>query len=159
NEDIMPAYALLLIAMLVAASWFDRPTAGRVIGVGVLFTLAWLVEWRLIFPTLPALLLALAIAPLPIGRRIGLIVVLLVTVVATAGIVQQIWEGHAGAVGLPDLLWTGKGVDTGWGGLSWQKGWLMLWGLGSYLFAFLPDYEMTTLRHASPGLALSVAVQ
>ena len=43
------------------------------IGVGVLFTLGWLVEWRLIFPTLPALVLALAIAPLPIGRRTGLI--------------------------------------------------------------------------------------
>ena len=163
NEDIMPAYALLLISMLLAASWFGRPTLWRVIGVGVLFTLAWLVEWRLIFPTLPALLLALAIAPLraavPLGRRAGLIGVLLVTIVATAGIVQQIWEGHAGAVGLPDLLWTGKGIDTGWGGLNWQKGWLMLWGLGSYLFAFLPDYEMTTLRHASPWLALSVAVQ
>src|SRR6185312_13614189 len=138
NEDIMPAYALLLISMLLAASWFDRPTVGRVIGVGVLFTLAWLVEWRLIFPTLPGLLLALAIAPtltaVPLGRRAGLIGVLLVTIVATGGIVQQIWEGHSGAVGLPDLLWTGKGVDTGWGGLSWQKGWLMLWGLGSYLF-------------------------
>jgi hypothetical protein len=163
NEDIMPAYALLLISMLLAASWFDRPTVGRVIGVGVLFTLAWLVEWRLIFPTLPALLLALAIAPtltaVPLGRRAGLIGVLLVTIVATAGIVQQIWEGHNGAVGLPDLLWTGKGIDTGWAGLSWQKGWLMLWGLGSYLFTFLPDYDMTTLRHASPWLALSVVLQ
>jgi hypothetical protein len=159
NEDIMPAYALLLISMLLAASWFDRPTVWRVIGVGVLFTLAWLVEWRLIFPTLPALLLALAIAPLPIGRRAGLIAVLLITVVATAGIVQQIWEGHTGAVGLPDLLWTGKGIDTGWGGLSWQKGWLMLWGLGSYLFTFLPDYDMGALRQASPWLALSVALQ
>jgi hypothetical protein len=159
NEDIMPAYALLLISMLLAASWFDRPTVGRVIAVGVLFTLAWLVEWRLIFPTLPALLLALAIAPVPWGRRAGLIGVLLVTIVAAAGIVQQIWEGHNGAVGLPDLLWTGKGIDTGWAGLSWQKGWLMLWGLGSYLFTFLPGYDMTTLRHAGPWLALSVALQ
>jgi hypothetical protein len=34
------------------------------------FTLAWLVEWRLIFPTLPALMLALAIAPVPLGPSI-----------------------------------------------------------------------------------------
>jgi hypothetical protein len=163
NEDIMPGYAVLLISMLLAASWFDRPTVRRVVGVGVLFTLAWLDEWRLIFPTLPALLLALAIAParaaVPFKRRAGLIAVLLITIVATAGIVQQIWEGHAGAVGLPDLLWTGKGIDTGWGGLGWQKFWLMLWGLGSYLFSFLPDYDMDALQRASPWLALSVALQ
>ena len=65
NEDIMPGY--------VAGADVDaagrpvvRPADGRrVIVVGVLFTLGWLVEWRLIFPTLPALVLALAIAPGP----------------------------------------------------------------------------------------------
>ncbi len=159
NEDIMPAYALLLISMLLAASWFDRPTVWRVIGVGVLFTLAWLVEWRLIFPTLPALLLALAIAPQPLGRRAGLIGVLLVTVVATAGIVQQIWEGHNGAVGLPDLMWTGKGVDTGWAGLDWDKAWEMLWGVGSYLLTFLWDTSPATARQAVLPLLLSVTLQ
>lgn len=163
NEDIMPTYALLLISMLLAASWFDRPTVGRVIAVGVLFTLAWLVEWRVIFPTLPALLLALAIAPasatVPLGRRAGLIVVLLVTIVATAGIVQQIWEGHNGAVGLPDLLWTGKGVDTGWAGLDWDKAWEMLWGVGSYLLTFLWDTSPATARQAAWPLLLSVALQ
>ena len=66
NEDIMPGYTLVLVSMLLAGLWFDRPTVARVIAVGVLFTLGWLVEWRLIFPTLPALLLALAIAPVPI---------------------------------------------------------------------------------------------
>jgi hypothetical protein len=159
NEDIMPAYALLLISMLLAASWFDRPTIRRVIAVGVVFTLAWLVEWRLIFPTLPALLLALAIAPVALGRRAVLIVVLLVAIVATAGIVQQIWEGHNGAVGLPDLLWTGKGVDTGWAGLDWDKAWEMLWGVGSYLLAFLWDTSPATARQAALPLLLSLALQ
>jgi len=133
NEDIMPGYVLVLMAMLLAGLWFDRPTARRVMLVGVLFTLGWLVEWRLIFPTLPALVLALALADLPFKRRAGLIAVLLVAVVATAGIVQQAWEGHAGAVGLHDLLWTGKGVDSGWGGLGWSKLWMMLAGVGGYL--------------------------
>ena len=50
--------------MALAGLWFDRPTHGRVaIAVGALFTLGWLVEWRLIFPTLPALVLALAWRP------------------------------------------------------------------------------------------------
>jgi hypothetical protein len=159
SEDIMPAYALLLVSMLLAALWFDAPTPRRVVAVGVLFTLAWLVEWRLIFPTLPALLLALAIAPLPLRRRAGLIGVLLLTIVATAGLVQQIWEGHAGAVGLHDLLWTGKGVDTGWAGLGWEKAWMMLWGVGGYLFTFLSDLSPVTARRAALPLALSVALQ
>jgi hypothetical protein len=159
NEDIMPAYALLLMSMLLAAAWFDRPTLGRVIAVGVLFSLAWLVEWRLIFPTLPALMLALAIAPVPLRRRMALIGVLLVTIVATAGIVQQIWEGHTGAVGLPDLLWTGKGVDTGWAGLGWDKAWEMLWGVGSYLLTFLWDTSAVTARQSALPLVLSVALQ
>ena len=37
----------------------------------------------------------------------------------------------AGAVGLHDILWTGKGVTTGWAGLSWDKAWMMLSGIGT----------------------------
>jgi len=159
NEDIMPGYTLVLCSMFLAGLWFDKPTIARVIAVGVLFTLGWLVEWRLIFPTTPALLLALAIAPVPPGRRAALIAVLVVTIVATAGIVQQIWEGHAGAVGLPDLLWTGKGVDTGWAGLTWGKAWLMLEGVGSYLAAFGPHIDPVAVQRAAVPLASSVLVQ
>ena len=103
NEDIMPGYALLLGSMLLAGLWFGRPTHGRVIAVAVLFTLGWLIEWRLMFPTLPAFGLALLLADLPLRRRLALVGTLLVSIVATAGIVQQIWEGHAGAVGLHEI--------------------------------------------------------
>ena len=41
-------------------------------------------------------------------------------------------SGHNGAVGLHDILWTGKGVATGWAGLSWDKAWMMLSGVGNY---------------------------
>ena len=61
NEDIMPGYALLLGSMLLAGLWFGRPTHFRVIAVAVLFTLGWLIEWRLMFPTLPAFGLALLV--------------------------------------------------------------------------------------------------
>jgi len=159
NEDIMPGYVLVLMAMLLAGLWFDRPTARRVTLVGVLFTLGWLVEWRLIFPTLPALLLALAVADLPLKRRAALIAVLLVAVVATAGIVQQAWEGHAGAVGLHDLLWTGKGVDSGWGGLGWSKLWMMLAGVGSYLVTLGTLATPVEAQRLALPLAMSALVE
>ena len=50
-----------------------------------------------------------------------------------AGIVQLLWEGHTGAVGLHDLLWTGKGVDHRLGRpVGWDKAWMMLSGVGNY---------------------------
>jgi len=159
NEDIMPAYAVLLASMLMAAAWFDRPTYGRVVLVAIVFTLGWLIEWRLIFPTLPALVLALAIAPIPVGRRAALIATLLIAIVATTGIVQQIWEGHNGAMGLPDLLWTGKGVDTGWAGLSWDKAWMMLVGVGNY-FLIIGDYlDPDTVKRHAAALAIPLLLQ
>jgi hypothetical protein len=159
NEDIMPGYTLVLIAMLLAGLWFDRPTYQRVIAVAVLFTVGWLIEWRLIFPTLPALVLALVIAPVPPRRRAGLIAALVVAIVATAGIVQQLWEGHNGAVGLHDLLWTGKGVDSGWAGVGWGKAWMMLAGLGDYLFTVGAHVDPRTARQAALPLLLSILVQ
>jgi hypothetical protein len=159
NEDIMPGYVLVLASMLLAGLWFDRPTWQRVTAVGALFTLGWLIEWRLMFPTLPALVLALATADGPIRRRAGLILLLLVGVVATAGLVQQIWEGHIGAVGLHDLLWTGKGVESGWAGLGWAKLWMMLAGVGSYLVALGTMATPIEAQRALVPLALSVLVQ
>ncbi len=59
NEDIMPSYAITFASMALAAVWFAQPSAPRVAAVAVLFSLGWLFEWRLMFPTLPALLAAL----------------------------------------------------------------------------------------------------
>jgi hypothetical protein len=159
NEDIMPSYTVLMGSMLMAALWFDRPTWRRVVLVGAVFTIAWLMEWRLIFPTLCGLLLALAVADLPLRRRAGLIATLLVTIVAVAGIVQQIWEGHNGAMGLPDLLWTGKGIDTGWGGFGWAKAWMMLSGLGNYFLVTGSYFDPSSARNAALPLSCSVLLQ
>ncbi len=159
SEDIMPGYTLVLGSMLLAALWFDWPTHKRVIVVATLFTLGWLIEWRLIFPTLPALVLALAIANGPIRRRAAWIATLLVSIVAVAGIVQQLWEGHNGAVGLHDLLWTGKGVDTGWGGLGWGKAWMMLSGLGNYLFVTGNYFDPASAARGVLPLSFSVMAE
>ena len=123
NEDIMAGYVVVLASMLLAALWFERPAWRQVVIVAAVFTIGWLIEWRLIFPSLPAFVLALALSEGGWRRRAAMIGLLLASIVATAGIVQQIWEGHNGAVGLHDLLWTGKGVDTGWAGWTWARVW------------------------------------
>ena len=133
NEDIMPTFTLVFIAMVLAASWFSAPSAYKVAVVGVIFTLGWLGEWRLIFPTLPALLAALAFSSGSLRRRAFLILILLLATVATALLVANRWEGHYGATGLPGLLWTGKGIATGWAGFSWEKAELLAVGIGEYL--------------------------
>ncbi len=166
NEDIMPAYALLLASMLLAGLWFDRPTYARVALVGALFTLGWLIEWRLMFPTLPAFVLALAFAPGSVGRRAAMIATLIVSILAVSGVVELLWEGHNGAIGLHDILWTGKGVFkegehdvTGWAGLSLDKAWMMLAGVGNYFLLIGGFVDPLSARHAAAGLALSVLFQ
>ncbi len=132
SEDIMPGYALVLGAMALAGLWFDRPTHVRVALVAAVFTLGWLIEWRLLFPLLPALGLALGLSPQPLARRAALVATLVISIVVVAGLVQLWSERWPGAVGLHDILWTGKGVATGWAGLTRDKAWMMLSGVGNY---------------------------
>ena len=159
SEDIMPGYTLVLAAMALAGLWFDRPTYGRVALVGALFTLGWLIEWRLMFPTLPALVLALALSEGRPTRRLALIGTLVVSIVVVAGIVQIWSERYTGAVGLHDILWTGKGVTTGWAGLSWDKAWMMLSGIGNYFLIVGGWVDPLSARRAALPLVGSVLLQ
>ncbi len=134
NEDILPSYTLLLASMVLACLWFDRPTLFRIAAVCFVFTLAWLSEWRLMFPTLPALLVALLVGPGTLWRRIGRAAFFVVLMVGFAELAMLLWgpqEGNAGSVA--DLLWTGKGYDTGWGGFAARKLLLMWAGVTQYL--------------------------
>ena len=160
SEDIMPGYTLVLCAMFLAGLWFDRPSHRRVaLVVGALFTLGWLIEWRLMFPTLPALVLALALSEGRPARRLALIGTLVVSILAVAGIVQLLWEGHNGAMGLHDILWTGKGVTTGWAGLSADKAWMMLSGIGNYFLIVGGWVDPLSARRAAAPLVVSVLLQ
>ena len=155
SEDIMPGYTLVLGAMVLAGLWFDRPSHRRVALVGALFTLGWLIEWRLMFPTLPALILALALSEGRPTRRLALIGTLIVSILAVAGIVQLLWEGHNGAMGLHDILWTGKGVTTGWAGLSTDKAWMMLSGIGNYFLIVGGWVDPLSAKRAAAPLVVS----
>jgi hypothetical protein len=133
NEDIMPSYTITFAAMALAAVWFAAPTPARVLAVSVVFSLGWLSEWRLMFPALPALVLALWLAPASLGARLRAITLLLGGIVATAAIVSLLWRGHAGAVGPFDLIWTGKAVHSAWAGFTWAKLGYLRDGVAAYL--------------------------
>ena len=133
NEDILPSYTLLFAAMALGAVWFARPTAARVVAVAALFSLAWLFEWRLMFPTLPAMLAALWLCEPRPARRLGWIALFLATMGAMAGLAAAAWQGHTGAVGPLDLLWTGKAVRSVWAGFTWPKVGYLWDGMVAYL--------------------------
>ena len=162
SEDIMPGYVILLASMMLAGLWFGRPSERQVAIVGVVFTLGWLVEWRLIFPTLPALLLALAISQGPVHRRARLILVLVLSILATTGIVTLLWSGHANSAGFFDLLYTGKGVNSGWAGLVLGKLWVLLSGVSSYFLmvdvAMSPDAARRSLVALLPSALIQLSI-
>jgi hypothetical protein len=133
NEDIMPSYTVLLAAMALGSVWLAKPTAPRVIAVAVLFSLAWLMEWRLMFPTLPAMLAALWLCEKRIEWKLGWVALFLASVVATATIVAWAWAGHEGAVGPFELIWTGKAVRSVWAGFTWAKVGYLWDGVVAYL--------------------------
>ena len=132
DEDIMPSYAAMVTAMALAAVWFSAPTAAQVAAVAAIFTLGWLIEWRMIFPVLPPLLLALALSQGHVRRRLELVLLFIASMLGVALCVVTIWSGHNGAVGLFDVLWTGKGTNTAWVGFSWHKLSLVMSGMGEY---------------------------
>jgi hypothetical protein len=134
NEDIMPSYTLMFASMALASLWFARPTARRVALVSALFTIAWLFEWRLMFPTLPAMLLALAVGPGRPVARLGRIALFLGTMVGLAQIAVWLWGPQNGNPGpVLSLLWTGKGTAEGWAGFSMVKVELLWAGMAQYL--------------------------
>ena len=159
SEDIMPGYFLVLVSMLLAGLWFDRPTYRQIAIVSAIFTLGWLVEWRLMFPTLPAFALALLLSEGDWTTSLKRVATLVVSVLVTAGIVELCWEGHNGAIGLPDLLWTGKGVASGWAGVSWDKAWMMLSGVGNYFLILGGFVDPLSAKRAMAPLLISMALQ
>jgi len=146
NEDIMPSYSVMYASMALAALWFARPTTARVLAVSVLFSLGWLFEWRLMFPTLPAMLLALWLCEPRLGRRVAWIALFLAGIVATATVMALAWSGHKNAVGPFDLIWTGKAVHSVWAGFTWAKVGYLRDGIAAYWLGT----GITTLPHI-PG--------
>jgi hypothetical protein len=167
NEDILPSYTLVLAAMAMAALWFSAPSVRQVVVVATVFTLGWLIEWRLMFPTLPPLMLALALSRGSLQRRAGLVALFLAAILGTALLTTLMWMGHPSAVDLPGLLWTGKGISSGWSGFSVDKLGLVVGGMGEYwwgghVISALPLFcfgnPEATLAFAAEMIVLAAAV-
>lgn len=134
NEDIMPSYALMLSSMVLGSMWFTRPSFRRVAIVSSLFTLGWLFEWRLMFPTLPAMLLALALAPCRPAMRIAWAATFLATSFVVVLVIQALWGPQPGNPGrVLDLIWTAKGTNTGYAGFAMNKIGFLWVGIGESL--------------------------
>jgi len=133
NEDIMPSYTVMFASMALAAIWFARPSAARVVAVSLLFSIGWLFEWRLMFPALPAMLAALWLCERRWSQRLAWIALFLATMVAMAAVIAWAWQGHRNAVGPFDLIWTGKAVHSVWAGFTWAKVGYLWDGIVAYL--------------------------
>ncbi len=133
NEDIMPSYTVLFASMALGAVWFARPTPLRVIAVSVIFSIGWLFEWRLMFPTLPAMLATLWVCAPGRRERIAAVTLFLAGMLGTATVAALAGRGHDGAVGPIDLIWTGKAVGSAWAGFSWLKALNTIDGTVAYL--------------------------
>ena len=171
NEDILPAYTALLGAMALSVAWLPDANWKRVATISALFTFAWLLEWRLMFPTLPGLLIALALTPGTAGQRSGRIALFLGVMVGLAQVAILLWGPQEGNVGpVADLLWTGKGVYTGWAGYSATKLTYLWVGIAEYLvgggnlgnLAFLgpllPEMYVSTVIIGTVALVSLVAI-
>ncbi len=159
NEDILPSYAALLGAMALAVVWLPEANWKRIAGLSTLFTLAWLLEWRLMFPTLPGLLLAIAMAPGTVWQRIGRLSLFLALMVGLAKVAILLWGPHQGNVGpVEELLWTGKGVYTGWAGFAESK-LVFLWvGVTEYLVGGSNLGNLNFLSPLLPEMYVSTAI-
>lgn len=127
NEDIMPSYFFILVAMILAGLWFGRPTATHIVVVALAVSLGWLFEWRLLFPVVPPMLLALWVSASNwrqrLGRTLGFLLgmVILPFSVTVWAAVRQHLETSAALALFGRLFWVGKGVGTGWAGFSAAK--------------------------------------
>ena len=162
SEDIMPGYALVLVSMLLAGLWFDRPTARRVIA-----------GRRAVHPGLAGRMAAdlpdLAGAAAGAGDRAG--------AAAPARWPDRRAARHdprrrpascsrsgratTARWACPTCCGPARASTTGWAGLTWDKAWMMLSGVGSYLLTFLWDTAAVDPLRQSRGCrcSLSVALQ
>ena len=164
NEDIMPSYTVMFASMALAAVWFAQPTAPRVIAVSVLFSVGWLFEWRLMFPTLPAMLLALWLCEKSIGRKLAWIALFLAGMTATAAVAAWVSRGHDHAASPLELLWTGKAVVSAWSGFTALKVFYLTDGLAGYLMgiglasiAHFPGWDVWRIGAIACEVAIGAA--
>ena len=125
NEDIMPSYVWTLTGMMLGALWFGRPSPTRIVLVALVVSVGWLFEWRLMFPVVPPMLLALWLSARRWTARLRRVVLFaagltIVPLLLTSSLMVR-GTCTRTAECLQQMFWTGKGLGTGWAGFSWVK--------------------------------------
>lgn len=140
SEDIMGGYALLCITVclvVLASRSHDSHSLIRWAIAGASFSFTFLWEWRLLFPTLPALMLAILVSEGRLRQRfLGITAFFggFVSVLTMAAALWRVLEPSAGSLISrgTTLLWTGKATQSGWAGWSPAKLWFLLIGVTQY---------------------------
>lgn len=141
NEDIMPAFVFMMIATLIASEKFTAPHYRDIALVAVLLSFGWMLEWRIIFPILPPLCLALLLSAGSLSQRALRLALLGATILVVPAVIAFLsWATGYRTVAqamefLCTLVWTGKAVGTGWGGFTLNKLILLPVGIGEAVFA------------------------
>jgi len=127
NEDIMPSYFFVLVAMMLASVWFGAATAPRIIVVALIFSIGWLFEWRLLFPVVPPMLLTLCVSARCWKQRLAwclefILSLCILPLIITVWVASLSNLNFAAAISFfGRLFWVGKGIGTGWAGFSLTK--------------------------------------
>ncbi len=163
NEDIMSSYTIMFASMALAGVWFAPPTVARVIVVSCIFTVGWLFEWRLMFPTLPAIAAAFWFAEKTMLRRAGWLALFLAVMVSITAVTAFLTRDHLRSADTWGLLWTGKAVVSAWSGFSWIKAYFLADGVSAYLLGVriaempqIPGWDLW--RFTAIGCELALAV-
>src|SRR5262249_31271048 len=144
----MPSLALMMGAIALAVHVFRAITPWKIFWVAQLFALSWLFEWRMMFPAIPAFGLALLCVPGTWRDRAGRI-----GIFAVSGLVPAIlWENlvplitpEADYIPLLQILWTGKAVDSGYAGFTWNKVVFLFSGIHQYMNHGLNIFDIATI--------------
>jgi hypothetical protein len=140
SEDIMGGYTLLCGAAWVAILAARHSGAKALFGwaaAGALFACSFLWEWRLLFPSAPALGLAILVTNGGVRSRLwrfGAWLFGLVITVAAGAVLWMVFApvGRGFVARMATLFWTAKATQSGWAGWSTAKLQFLLLGITQY---------------------------
>ncbi|MBI5524856.1 MAG: hypothetical protein HY897_00830 [Deltaproteobacteria bacterium] len=134
SEDIMPAYAMLMISVTLFAMSERSGSFATLVLSAAAFVLSWLFHWTLVCNLLPACVLAFAAGRGPPGSRAVRAAVFFASVLLLLVVACLAVKGHRGPAGvIAKAIWPGKGLDTGFAGFAAIKINLIFVGISQYL--------------------------
>ena len=105
------------------------------------------------------MVLALALAPGRPMARVGWIATFLMSCLGVVALLQLLWGGQPGnPYRLIDLIWTAKGVESGWAGFTAAKWWFLWVGISETLLGGRNVGELASLPLYAPEMTVAALV-